>query len=343
MQASGRLLAKIRRANRRQPPDRKCSCADRARGYDAGMSSAYDALLDATIRHLENLQAGGVRHVAVSPDTLKALVQPAPRAVQPARARTAPNASQPVAAVPAQVQQPQTPSIPLVVEPPLPLAAPATPPTSPPRLSPDAKATAFAALRERVLACVKCDHLVSSRKNVVFGVGSIDAELMFVGEAPGADEDEQGEPFVGKAGQLLTKIIETMGLQRSDVYIGNILKCRPDTPGQSAGNRKPTPEEMQTCIPYLHEQIDLVQPKVIVALGATAVEGLLGKTVGITKLRGTWKTYRGIPLMPTYHPAYLLRNQAMSEKRKVWEDMLQVMEKLDIPISEKQQRFFLRS
>lgn len=343
MQASGRLLAKIRRANRRQSPDRKCSCADRARGYDAGMSSAYDALLDATIRHFENLQAGGVRHVAVSPDTLKALVQPAPRAVQPARARTAPNASQPVAAVPAQVQQPQTPSIPLAVEPSLPLAAPATPPTSPPRLSPDAKAAAFAALRERVLACVKCDHLVSSRKNVVFGVGSINAELMFVGEAPGADEDEQGEPFVGKAGQLLTKIIETMGLQRSEVYIGNILKCRPDTPGQSAGNRKPTPEEMQTCISYLHEQIDLVQPKVIVALGATAVEGLLGKTVGITKLRGTWKTYRGIPLMPTYHPAYLLRNQAMSEKRKVWEDMLQVMEKLDMPISEKQQRFFLRS
>ena len=151
---------------------------------------------------------------------------------------------------------------------------------------------------------------------------------MFVGEAPGADEDEQGEPFVGKAGQLLTKIIQTMGLQRGDVYIANILKCRPDTPGQSAGNRKPTPEEMQTCIPYLHEQIDLIRPKVLVALGATAVEGLLGKTVGITKLRGNWQTYRGIPLMPTYHPAYLLRNQALSEKRRVWEDMLQVMEKL---------------
>ena len=169
---------------------------------------------------------------------------------------------------------------------------------------------------------MKCPHLASSRKNVVFGVGNIDAQLMFVGEAPGADEDEQGEPFVGRAGQLLTKIIQATGLQRGDVYIANILKCRPDTPGQSAGNRKPTPEEMATCIPYLHEQIDLIQPKVIVALGATAVEGLLGKTVGITKLRGAWQTYRGMPLMPTYHPAYLLRNQAMSEKRKVWEDML---------------------
>jgi len=166
---------------------------------------------------------------------------------------------------------------------------------------------------------------------------------MFVGEAPGADEDEQGEPFVGKAGQLLTKIIQAMGLQREEVYIANILKCRPDTPGQTAGNRKPTAEEMATCLPYLQEQIDLIRPRVIVALGATAVEGLLGKTVGITKLRGHWQTYRGIPLMPTYHPAYLLRNQALSEKRKVWEDMLQVMEKLGMPISPKQRNYFLKS
>ena len=166
---------------------------------------------------------------------------------------------------------------------------------------------------------------------------------MFNGEAPGADEDEQGEPFVGKAGQLLTKIIQTMGFQRESVYIANILKCRPDTPGQSAGNRKPTPQEMETCIPYLHEQIDLIQPKVLVALGGTAVEGLLGKTVGITKLRGQWQTYRNIPLMPTYHPAYLLRNQALSEKRRVWEDMLAVMEKLGMPISERQRNFFLKA
>jgi DNA polymerase len=164
---------------------------------------------------------------------------------------------------------------------------------------------------------------------------------MFVGEAPGADEDLQGEPFVGKAGQLLTKIIQTMGLTRESVYIANILKCRPDTPGQSAGNRKPTPEEMQTCIPFLHEQIDLIRPKVLVALGATAVDGLLGKSVGITRLRGNWHTYRGISLMPTYHPAFLLRNQSLAEKRRVWEDMLQVMEKLGMSISEKQRTFFL--
>jgi DNA polymerase len=205
------------------------------------------------------------------------------------------------------------------------------------------KSVAFAALQKRALACVKCPHLASSRQHVVFGVGSIDAEVMFVGEAPGADEDAQGEPFVGKAGQLLTKIIQTTGLSRETVYIANILKCRPDTPGETSGNRKPRPEEMATCIPYLHEQIDLIKPRVIVALGATAVEGLLGKTLGITKLRGNWQEYRGTPLMPTYHPAYLLRNQALSEKRKVWEDMLAVMEKVGMPITQKQQNFFLKA
>ncbi len=196
-------------------------------------------------------------------------------------------------------------------------------------------------MRARVSVCQKCPHLATTRTQTVFGVGNPDADLMFVGEAPGADEDRQGEPFVGAAGQLLTKIITATGLKRSDVYIANILKCRPDTPGQTYGNRKPTSDEMATCIPFLHEQIDLIRPKVLVALGATAVEGLLGKTIGITKLRGNWREYRGIPLMPTYHPAFLLRNQAPSEKRKVWEDMLLVLEKLGRPITEKQRRYFL--
>ena len=294
------------------------------------MSSEYDQLLDATLQHLEGLKARGARHVAVSPETLRALAQPVPRVVESRSSRGEEAQKSPP---PLNPPMPNDQSL---------LTSAATAETNSP-LDPVAKAAAFAELRARALACVKCPHLASSRKTVVFGVGNIDSPLMFVGEAPGADEDEQGEPFVGKAGQLLTKIIETMGLQRGDVYIGNILKCRPDTPGQSAGNRKPTSEEMATCIPYLHEQIDLIRPKVLVALGATAVEGLLGKTIGITKLRGTRKTYRNIPLMPTYHPAYLLRNQAMSEKRKVWEDMLQVMGKLQMPISEKQRRFFSRS
>lgn len=307
------------------------------------MSDAYNELLDAAIHQLQELKGQGVRFIPVSAEGLAALnaaSQPAIRRAC-APAPTTPSVPKPAAA--------PTPNRPKAVEvTPTPTVAPSlnlpgdAPAVSAPPLEPAAKAAAFAELRQRAMACVKCEHLASSRKNVVFGVGSINAQLMFVGEAPGADEDEQGEPFVGKAGQLLTKIIQTTGLQRGDVYIANILKCRPDTPGQSAGNRKPTPEEMKTCIPYLHEQIDLIRPKVLVALGATAVEGLLGKTAGITRLRGTWHTYRGIPLMPTYHPAYLLRNQALSEKRRVWEDMLQVMEKLDMPISEKQKNFFLK-
>jgi len=301
------------------------------------MCSAYNQLLDATIQHLEDLKSRGVRHVAIAPETLRALAQPAPRPAVPSQElRSSRHEEAQTFPMSATGNQPAIQQSLLTSS-----AADNLPASAP--LDPQAKAVAFAALRERALACVKCAHLASSRKNVAFGVGSIDAQLMFVGEAPGADEDEQGEPFVGKAGQLLTKIIQATGLSRADVYIANILKCRPDTPGQSAGNRKPTSDEMAACIPYLHEQIDLIRPRVIVALGATAVDGLLGKTLGITKLRGTWKTYRGTPLMPTYHPAYLLRNQAMSEKRKVWEDMLAVMEKLEMPISEKQRRFFLKA
>jgi DNA polymerase len=327
--------------------------------YDKTMSGAYIELLDATIQHLESLKSRGVRHVAVSLGTIQALALPVKSPIsnlrsqpQPTAAASAPQTvslsasfSQKLSSAPAPAAMPASrlpepkpqPPVEFSIE----LPGQAAPEQKPP-LDPQAKAAAFAALRERALACVKCPHLASSRKTVVFGVGNPDARLMFVGEAPGADEDEQGEPFVGRAGELLTKIIQATGLQRGDVYIANILKCRPDTPGQSSGNRKPTPEEMATCIPFLHEQIDLIRPKVLVALGATAVEGLLGKTLGITKLRGNWKTYRGIPLMPTYHPAYLLRNQAMSEKRRVWEDMLAVMEKLEMPISAKQRNYFLK-
>jgi uracil-DNA glycosylase family 4 len=203
--------------------------------------------------------------------------------------------------------------------------------------------SAFEALREVALACVKCPHLVKYRTQVVFGVGNPKAELMFVGEAPGAEEDAQGEPFVGRAGQLLTKIIQAMGFRREDVYIANVLKCRPDMPIGTPGNRKPTPEEMRTCLPWLEKQIDLIKPRVMVALGATAVEGLLGATTPVSKVRGHWLDFHGIPVMATYHPAYLLRNQSISEKRKVWEDMLQVLERLGKSISDKQRKFFTKS
>ncbi len=198
------------------------------------------------------------------------------------------------------------------------------------------------ALREIVLPCLKCPQLAASRTQVVFGIGNLDARLMFVGEAPGEDEDLQGEPFVGKAGQLLTKMIGAMGLERDDIYIGNVLKCRPDMPAGESGNRKPKTSEMATCLPYLLEQIDIIRPQVIVGLGLTAAEGLIGETRKMSELRGQWLHLQGIPLMITYHPAYLLRNQAVTEKRKVWEDLMLVMEKLGIPISEKQRHFFTR-
>jgi DNA polymerase len=211
------------------------------------------------------------------------------------------------------------------------------------RLAPTtgSKAERLAAMRSPVLACTKCEHLVKSRTQVVFGVGNPEAEVMFVGEAPGEDEDLQGEPFVGKAGQLLTKIIETMGFARSDVYIANVLKCRPDMPKGMPGNRKPEVKEMQTCLPYLREQIDIIQPRVLVALGNTAMQGLTGAVEPMGRLRGRWHDFQNIPLMATYHPAYLLRNQSLSEKRKVWEDMLMVLEKLGKTITEKQKNYFL--
>ena len=287
------------------------------------MADLYHQLLDATIQHLQELKARGVRSVALSPQALKDLGQVRRPAIRHRESLAEAVGATRVARV-----------TPTATIPPEPAAVHAS--------LDSAKAAAFADLRQRALACTRCAHLVASRRNVVFGVGNPDATLMFVGEAPGADEDQQGEPFVGAAGRLLTRIIQTMGLSRESVYIANILKCRPDTPGQSSGNRRPTPEEMQTCIPFLHEQIDLIRPQVLVALGGIAIEGLLGKTVGITRLRGNWQVYRGIPLMPTYHPAYLLRNQALTEKRRVWEDMLQVMEKLGLAISQKQRQFFLK-
>jgi DNA polymerase len=164
--------------------------------------------------------------------------------------------------------------------------------------------------------CRLCKLHTLGRKQVVFGVGNPNADLMFVGEAPGADEDIQGEPFVGRAGQLLTKIIEAIGMQRSDVYIANVIKCRPP------GNRNPQPDEVERCEPFLFRQIDMVKPKVIVALGKFAAQSLLKTTDPITRLRGREYKFRSAILMPTFHPAYLLRNP--SSKREVWEDMKRV-------------------
>src|ERR1039458_7925468 len=304
--------------------------------------SHYQSVLEATEAHLRSLQADGVRFLHIQAETLAALQQPVP---EPPSLNLDPNpnllpVTEPEPPVMAEITAPPSLALPIVgqAEKAAPLAAAVAA-----GLGSEEKAAALAALRERALACVQCPHLVKSRRSVVFGTGDVHARLMFVGEAPGADEDAQGEPFVGAAGQLLTRIIKAMGLTRETVYIANILKCRPDTPGQSGGNRKPTPEEMKTCLPWLLEQIDLIRPTIMVALGATAVEGLLGEGAGISRLRGRFQTFRDIPVMPTFHPSYLLHNQAVTEKRKVWEDMLQVLEKLGAPISEKQCGFFLKA
>jgi len=192
-----------------------------------------------------------------------------------------------------------------------------------------------------------CRAHVRPGKKVVLGVGSVDAKIMFVGEAPGAEEEIQGEPFVGPAGQLLTKMIQGMGLKRSEVYIGNIMNWRPEMPlsanGEQYGNRPPTEEEMRYCLPYLRGQVEIVNPDVMVALGKTAVEGLLGfgkfKTLG--EARSRWHEFGGKPLMVTYHPSYILREPTNQKKRMIWDDLLKVMERAGLVISEKQRGFFL--
>lgn len=196
-------------------------------------------------------------------------------------------------------------------------------------------------LRERAANWAPARKLNSLRDTMVFAVGNPDADLMLVGEAPGAEEERRGEPFVGPAGETLTKILKAMGLKRDEVYITNIVKFRPAMTEQGQSNRPPTPEEMASCVAFVRAEIGIVRPKVIVALGGTASKGLLGRDDPVARLRGRFLEYQGIPVMVTYHPAYLLHQKSgHAEKRKVWEDMLLVMERLGLPISEKQRAFF---
>lgn len=244
----------------------------------------------ATLAHLETAAASGLRHV-----TRKKKASEPPVAT----AKSAPASSRG----------------------PDPAAAPcAKPPKEPlgPTIVPD-KIRDFETLRAFIGDCPRC-KLCTGRKTIVFGVGNVKADLMFVGEGPGADEDEQGEPFVGRAGQLLTKMIEAMGFQRSDVYIGNIVKCRPPE------NRNPEPDEIAACKPFLLRQIDIVKPKIIVCLGRIAAQALLETQIPISKIRGRFQDWNGMQVMPTYHPAFLLRNPPM--KKYVWEDLQQVMKLL---------------
>src|SRR5262249_13117910 len=208
------------------------------------------------------------------------------------------------------------------LEPPRPLVEPEAPELSPD--SPEYRRCELDTLAQEVSECVRCKALASTRTQTVFGVGPVDPNLCFVGEAPGEQEDHQGRPFVGPAGQLLDRIIAACGMKRADVYILNILRCRPP------GNRKPTAEEAGNCQEYLQRQIELVQPKFICALGGTATTYLLGEKTGITRLRGQWREYRGIPVMCTFHPSALLHD--LTKKKDVWEDMKRLLARMGRPI-----------
>ena len=221
-----------------------------------------------------------------------------------ARPETAPPAGGPPAAAP-----------PATAAPP----APEPPPAPGPIASARGGAKALRVVREELGECTRC-KLSGGRKQIVFGVGNPEADLVFVGEAPGADEDEQGEPFVGAAGQLLTRMITAMGFQRSDVYICNVIKCRPPY------NRNPEPDEVAACEPFLKRQLSALRPRMLVALGKFAAQALCRETTPITRLRGNLRSYEGIPVMPTYHPAYLLRTP--EAKRQAWQDLQAVLAEL---------------
>lgn len=196
-------------------------------------------------------------------------------------------------------------------------------------------------LRQKAADWKPARRLGTLREKMVFAVGNPHARLMLVGEAPGYEEERQGEPFVGPAGQLLTRILGAMGLQRSDVYISNVCKFRPSMgENQGTSNRAPSPEELAACQPLIMAEIRAIQPACIVCLGGSSAKGLLGAQLGVSALRGQWFECQGVPVRVTYHPSYLLRNEALSARRSVWEDMLEVMQRLGMPISEKQQNYF---
>lgn len=332
------------------------------------MADAYRYLLDATIRHLQDLRAEGVPYLSMDVEGVGRLLRassvpaapgPVPRASPPAPTQSQPQgrmvreqgiapgkgSTGPAVSPGPQDRMSLRPSE-LLPEPPVGHPSPKSGPAGPGEPVAD-RSAAMEELRRKALVCQQCPHLVRARTQVVFGVGSVDAELLFVGEAPGAEEDRLGEPFVGRAGQLLTRIIGAMGYSRETVYIANILKCRPDLPEGNRGNRPPRPEEMDTCKPFLVRQIEILRPKVIVALGNTAVQGLLNVRSTMGSVRGRWQDFRGIPVMPTFHPSYLLRSEdgpdrGFGEKRKTWTDMLLVLERLGRPITEKMRGYFLK-
>ena len=195
-------------------------------------------------------------------------------------------------------------------------------------------------LKRQVAKWPAASALTDLRKTMVFSVGNAEADIMLVGESAGYDEERLGEPFVGKAGQKLDGILKAMGVERKNTYITNIVKFRPAMPNQTTNNRQPTSEELAAFMPFIQEEIKVVAPKVIIALGGTAAQALLASEESVVNMRGEFHDCDGVPLRVTYHPSYILHNEATSEKRKIWEDMLAVMDLLQMPVSEKQRGYF---
>ena len=282
--------------------------------------------MDALIDFLRGEEARGVKTIHLDDEAKELLRELHRRGRAAARPAEKPPAPARMAEIPPRpAAPPPPPEVPVV-------AAPST----------GDAAQRLAALAKQAESWEPARRLGSLRGTMVFSTGNPEADLMFVGEAPGYQEELQREPFVGAAGQKLNDILKAMGLDRPSVYISNIVKFRPAMPGQTTNNRKPTVEEMSSCISFVRAEVEIVKPRCIVALGGTAAEGLLGLTGAVATLRGKWHEFAGIPVRVTYHPAYLLHNNSgAQDKRRVWEDMLEVMEKLGLPISDKQRSYFL--
>lgn len=287
------------------------------------VSRPVDALLD----FLRSEEARGVTHVHLD-DQAKELLRELHRRARipkPAPVRTAPGPTPAAAPAPAaSAPEPAAAFVPAI-------SAPAA----------GSAAEKIAALAAQAENWAPARKLGTLRTTMVFSTGNPEADLMLVGEAPGYQEELQREPFVGPAGQKLNDILKAMGLGREQTYISNIVKFRPATPGQTTNNRKPTLEEMASCLSFVRAEVEIVKPRCIVALGGTAAEGLLGLTGSVSAMRGKWYEFNGIPVRVTYHPSYLLRSTSLRDKRAVWEDMMEAMEKLGMPISDKQRAYFL--
>lgn len=295
--------------------------------------------LDAVYEELKRLQLEGMDRVFIEDRTM-ALLTPTP----PVATAPAPTPAQPIDLQSAIDSSPKPTR-------PEPKISPQKRATEPTRSLPDTPTIELPAgdassqmqwLKEQISNSPTCNELLRKDEQIVFGSGALDADVFYCGEAPGEEEAEVGRPFQGEAGKLLDKILSAMGLNREAVYMTNVLKWRPQH-NKPYGNRPPTQEEMEYCLPYLKAQIAIVRPKVIIGLGNATVPGLLGPDPNrkMASIRGTWQTFEGIPLIFTFQPSYLLFNDTMKTKRMAWEDMLKAMEKIDLPVSEKQRGYFL--